>query len=88
MSKISISDSQKLGVSLLQEKGKTKKEAITNPRITIAKIGFWSALLTTISSIVWIAYFLMVSSYHPISFSGAGWAGRCLSCVQPISCCR
>lgn len=89
MSKISISDSQKLGVSLLQEKGKTKNEAITNPKISIAKIGFWSAFLTTISSIAYgiAVIVLMVSSLSTQSaYRDQGWAGidTFLIAFQPI----
>jgi len=89
MSKISISEGQKLGVSLLQEKGKSQNEAITNPRITIGKIGAWSAVITTISSIGYgiavITFFASVLSTQSPS-QAQGWTGieAFLAAFQPV----
>lgn len=91
MSQISIPGNTRheLGMNILQDENKVRSQAIANARITIGKIGLWSAVLTTISSIGYgiavIAFFASVVSTQSPS-QPQGWTGidAFLATFQPI----
>lgn len=91
MSQISVpgSTGRELGMNILQDTDKILNNASMNARIVIAKIGLWSAVLTTFFSIGYgvAVIALMVSSLTTLSSSQAqGWTGidAFLAAFQPI----
>jgi hypothetical protein len=78
MSHISIQDNtgRKSGVSIFQNQDTIQKSA--SATITIGKIGWWSALLTSLCSAAYglavIAFFIYVLS-NPMSSQAEGWTG-------------
>src|SRR5574341_134111 len=75
--------------STFRDQDRTQKSATTNEMITISKIGLWSAVLTSISSIgygIAVIAFFVYSLSHLASSQTQEWTGidAFLAAFQPI----
>jgi hypothetical protein len=92
MSQISVPDitERKSGESIFQDQGRRQNSVTADARITISKIGLWSAVLTSICSIGYgiavIAVFMASLSIQSTS-TAQGWTGinDFLATFQPVS---